>query len=150
MKYAFFMCALILFNNPSAKARAAITSFNDSPALMTIAQFMMDNAEDMPVSSRISDKKLKVMSGTVCEVVNAHTVVSEVESAINKMLRVYPDEELPVEEALSDLEIYVGQNSLKKCKVTQTNDHKKINVSYFYDSKDVIHIKIDTVTLLSL
>lgn len=44
MKYAFLFLALIFTQNSFART---ITSFNDSPALMTIAQFMIDNSDDM-------------------------------------------------------------------------------------------------------
>jgi hypothetical protein len=110
---------------------------------------MVDNAEDMPVSSRISDKKLKVPDLSICETVSSEKVLKEVASAIKSVLRLYPDEELPIEEAMEDLKDYVGAGPLKKCTVTQANQHKKIVVSYFFDAKDKIHVKVDTITLLA-
>lgn len=146
MKYAFYFFFLSLLASSPLFART-ITSFNDSPALVTIAQFMIDNAEDMAVSSRISDKKLKVNDQSACEVVSSSLVIAEVQSAIKSVLRMYPDEELPLEEAMNDLQDYVGTGSLVKCNVIQINQHKKILVSYFFDSTDKIHVKVDTVTL---
>lgn len=149
MKYAFFVLASSLFFSSALQART-ITSFNDSPALMSIAQFMIDNAEDMIASHRISDKKLKVKDPSLCEVVSPSLVLSEVQSAINSILRMFPDEELPIEEAMSDLADYIGPGPLKKCHVTQTNSQKKILVSYFFDGSDKVHVKVDTITLHSL
>jgi len=149
MKYAFLLLALCTFI-PSPSYANPITSFNDSQAILTIAQFMRDNADDMPTSSRISDKKIKIKDPSTCEVVNPSVVIKEVHTAIKSVLRMFPDEELPLEEAMDDLKKYVGTGPLRHCKLVQENQHKKIFVSYFFDSTDKIHVKVDTVVLLVL
>lgn len=147
MKYAFFVFLFILSFSSSIHART-ISSFNDSPALQTIAQFMADNGEDMVISNRLSDKKLTVKDTSACVVVNSSEVMSVVLSAIKGVLRLYPDEELPIDEALDDLQSYVGYGSLIKCSLEQQNAHKKISVLYYFDLSHKIHIKVDTITLL--
>ena len=149
MKYAFLFITLILtLSNPSF-ART-ITSFNDSQALMTVAQFILDNAEDLATSSRISDKKLKIKDDSACEPVNKKQVLKEVERAIYGIMRLYPDEELPIEEAMMDLEDYLGNGSFKKCLFSQKNQHKLIQVSYFFNSAHNAQVRVDTITLLLL
>lgn len=149
MKCAFLFFAILISISSTPSMARTITSFSDSQALMTVAQFMIDNAEDMPISSRISDKKLKVPDPSICEAVSSEKVLKEVSSAIKIVLRLYPDEELPIEEAMEDLRDYISPGPLKKCTVTQSNQYKKINVSYFFDSTDKIHVKVDTITLLT-
>lgn len=147
MKYAFYFFFLIFANSFELHART-ITTFHDSPAIMNIAQFMIDNAEDLPVSNRISDKKLIVKEPGNCIVVDSSAVIKEVQAAIKSVLRLFPDEELPIEEAMSDLADYIGPGPLFKCTVIQSNRIKKIVVSYFYDHTDSVHVKVDTITLL--
>lgn len=147
MKYAFLLFALLISSPSYARS---ITSFNDSQALLTIAQFMRDNADDLASSSRISDKKMKIKDLSNCEVVNPSVVIKEVQTAIKNVLRMFPDEELPLEEAMADLSEYIGTAPLKHCKIVQENQYKKIFVSYFFDANDKIHVKVDTVILLIL
>lgn len=152
MKYAFFILAsLILLSSHSAYSQdRAITSFKDSEALLTIAEFMRENAEDLKVSFRISDKKLKVLKTDACISVTGQAVIKDVQSAVNTFLRLFPDEELPLEEAFSDLSVYLGNSRLKKCDVSRTDNQKQVQTAYYYDESDKIHIKVDTITLLSL
>ncbi|MBC7541037.1 MAG: hypothetical protein H7281_19620 [Bacteriovorax sp.] len=146
MKYAFLFLALS-FSFSTLSLANTINSFNDSQAIATIAQFMNDNAEDMPVSVAMTDKKLKLKDSSTCTTVTSAEVLSVVETAIKSVLRLYPDEELPIEEALTDLTDYVGPGPLKKCNVVQINNHKNITSVYFFDSQDKVHVKVDTITL---
>ncbi len=159
MKYAFLFLVLSLASISSSYAEPEapvlptparnIESFSDSQALITISEFMTDNAEDMPSSNRISDKKLRLKDTSECTSVNASAVVKEVESAIRKVMRLYPDEDLPVDEALSDLSSYLENKTYKKCMIDQSNKQMKMNTVYFFDSSDKKHVKVDTITLLN-
>ena len=143
MKYAFFIFSFFIFSQ-SSFARS-INSFSDSQALSTIAEFMMDSASDSISSKLISDKKIKIKDGQACTLVNANDVIKAVESAINTVLRLYPDEELPVEEAISDLRDYLQNKTYHKCSFFQTKSHSSFSGEYFVDSSDKIHVKVDTV-----
>jgi hypothetical protein len=143
MKYAFLF--LIISFSQSTFA-SHIKSFNDSQAILTIAQFMIDNAEDMPTSVRLSDVKLKVKDEAACTVVTPAEVLKEVHSAIKKVLKLYPDEELPLEEAMSDLLDYLGPGPLSKCIGNQEKFQGTVQVVYFYDSTDSIHVKVETIS----
>ncbi|MGZ3790547.1 MAG: hypothetical protein ACXVLQ_18670 [Bacteriovorax sp.] len=145
MKYAlcFFVLAF------TAKA-STIHSFSDSQALMTIAQFMVDSASDTPTSSRISDEKLNLKDTSKCVDVSSAIVIKEVESAIKNVFHFYPDEELPIEEALADLSDYLKKKTYKECTLYQKSDLLLIKTLYFFDSEDKKHIKVDTITLHDL
>jgi hypothetical protein len=147
-KYAFFVLAFVLSSLPSSYART-IDSFNDSLAITAIAQFMLDNAEDMPASNRISDARYKINDKSSCEVVSPSDALKEVESIIKSILRFFPDEELPVEEAITDLKNYLGSDSLTKCTFNKTNQYKTHKVQYFSDAGNVIHLRVDTITLVN-
>lgn len=146
MKYAllFFLFAITYSTQTFART---INSFNDSPAIITIAQFMLDNAEDMPSSVRISDKKLILKDTSCCIDVTSGDIEKEVQAAIKTVLRLYPDEELPIAEALNDLSDYAGTGPLKKCMLLQNNDHQLLKTIYFFDGRDQVHVKVDTITL---
>ena len=104
MKYAlsfFFMSFFIATFSTDASARS-ITSFRQSDSISAVAEFMYDVGEDLPVSTRMSDKKINVKDISKCVDVTSKEVLDDVDSAIRKVMRFYPDEELPFEEALSD------------------------------------------------
>ncbi len=62
MKYAFSILTALLFITTTSSASArTIYAFKDSNAIMTIAQFMYDVAEDVPVSGRLTDKKINLI-----------------------------------------------------------------------------------------
>ncbi len=144
MKYALLIFAFAIFSISSSYARS-IKSFSDSQALLTISAFMIDTASDSPSSYRISDKKLKLKDTSACVDVNASVVIKEVKNAINGVLRLYPDEELPVDEAISDLTDYLENSSYKMCIIYQDNSLVKMKTIYFFDSSDKKHVKVDTV-----
>lgn len=146
MKYAF----LILFSAFSFSSYArTINSFNDSQAIVTIANFMFENAEDLPVSTRISDKKLKLDDTSNCKTATTSEILNEVWMALNTVLKFYPDEELPTEEALNDLADYLGNDTYKKCTVFQSNNHLLVSSTYFFNTTDTTHVKVDTITLIN-
>ncbi|MDD4975731.1 MAG: hypothetical protein PHY93_15345 [Bacteriovorax sp.] len=149
MKYAFLFLVLS-FSYSTPMLAATIKSFNDSQSILTIAEFMIDSAEDMAIQVRISDKKLILKDTSNCTAVTSAEVQNIVESAINSIFKLYPDEELPVEEALSDLIDYLGTTPLKKCDIFQSNDRMKLAGVYIFDSSNQVHVKVDTITLKGL
>ena len=140
MKYAFLFLASLLLNSPSLYAHP-INSFDESQAIVNISHFMVDSTEDMPVSVRISDKKLSIADVSTCKDVAASDVVNEVSLAIKNVLRFYPDEELPIEDALNDLADYLGTETYKKCIFLQNNTHQNLRAAYFFNSKNIKHVK---------
>ena len=147
MKYAFFLfIACLTINSQSAFART-INSFSDSDALTGIAQFMYDVGEDMSSSYRLSDKKINIKDFTKCTNVKADDAFSDVESSIKKVLRYYPDEDVPFEQALIDLEDYLDHANLKKCKFEKKTAQSKIISTYYVDASDKIHLRVDNVLL---
>nr|BDT28896.1 hypothetical protein BHI3_23620 [Bacteriovorax sp. HI3] len=147
MKYALFtfiaVCSLSSFE---ASART-INSFRDSDAITGIAQFMYDVSEDMPSSYRLTDKKINIKDFSKCTTVGADAVLDDVESSIKKVLRYYPDEDVPFEQAIVDLEDYLDHAKFKKCQFEKKNAQSKVLSTYYVDASDKIHLRVDNVLL---
>jgi hypothetical protein len=148
MKYALSILTFIILSTFSVSASArTITAFKDSPSILTIAQFMYDSAEDMPVSTRMGDRKIAIKDFSNCIDVTGDEVYTDVEEAIKRVLRFYPDEDLPFEQALVDLQDYIDHVSYKKCEFTKKTSQSKVVSSYYVDLSDKIHLRLDNVAL---
>ncbi len=146
MKYAFFI-SLLLLSNVVLSNDNHIKSFNDSIALTTISQFLEDASEDADISTRISDKKLKIKDPSICVDATSADALKDAQFAIRGVLRLYPDEDLPIEEALVDLKSYLSNVYLKKCIYMNVQSHKKVQSIYYFNAAGDIHLKLDIVTL---
>lgn len=148
MKYALSLFIFIVAATFSVDSSArTIKSFRDSQAILTVAQFMYDAAEDMPVSTRIGDKKINLSDFSKCSDVAGSDVLFEVEEAIKKVLRFYPDEDIPFEQALVDLEDYIDNRTYKKCNFVKKSNQSKVLSSYFVDENDDVHLRLDKIAL---
>lgn len=150
MKYALsiFIFTILATFSVDSSART-IKSFRDSQAILTVAQFMYDAAEDMPVSTRMGDKKINLKDFSKCSNVPGSDVLSEVEEAIKKVLRFYPDEDIPFEQALIDLEDYIDNRNYKKCNFVNKSTQSKVYSSYFVDENDDVHLRLDNIALIA-
>lgn len=150
MKYAFFILSILLsFQSAIAAPSAPIRSFDDSEALATVVQFMNDVKEDLPNAVTLSDKKTIIKETTKCTEVSSEEVFTETFKGIKKVLRFYPDEELPLEEAVTDLESYLGTKSYRRCVFEKTTREHIIKTIYFEALKDKTHLRVDNWTLLT-
>ena len=73
----------------------------------------------------------------------------DVDLAIRKVMRFYPDEDVPFEQALSDMEDYLNNQSYKKCSLIKKTAQSITKTSYYMSSNDKIHLRLDNITLLS-
>lgn len=147
MRYALFIFLYTFLSSQTNAAQFRIERFSDSYALTTIAQFLDDAAEDVRVSTRISDKIVKLQDTSLCVNSSAIEALRDSEFAIRGVLRLYPDEELPFEEAMNDLRDYLGNHSLKKCLLVMSNTKKTVKSFYYFDPSGDIHLKLDVITL---
>jgi hypothetical protein len=148
MKYALSILSfLFLTLNTSPVFARTIKSFQDSDAIMSVARFMYDAAEDMPISTRISDKKINIKDMSGCKNVSADEVLASVEAAIKKVMRFYPDEDIPGEQALVDLEDYLDHRDYKECDFNTKSKQSQVVSQYFLDTRDEIHLRLDNVAL---
>ena len=146
MKYAFLFLFSFLLN--SKNSFASIKSFKDSQSLTEISQFMQDNLEDLPVAYRIGDKKLKSPPTNNCTEVTPDSIIKDVVNAIKVELRRFPDEELPVEDAINDLKEYLGDQTFKKCIFDyQSYEHLNIRTTYYLNRDNSVHVNVDIITL---
>ena len=148
MKVAIFFIFFVLSFGVSANTFRHIQSFQDSASISSIAQFLKDASEDVSVSTRISDKKMKVRDFELCTPASSQKALKEAEVVIKSFLRLYPDEELPFEEALGDLENYLDNREFTRCTIVQIKSNKKIQSIYYYDFLDEVHLKLDVISLL--
>jgi hypothetical protein len=152
MKYAFFIFSILLSIQSAFAQSASVTpikSFDDSDALVSVVQFMNDVREDLPNAVTLSDKKTIIKDTTKCFEVTSEEVFTETLKGIKKVLRFYPDEELPLEEAVADLESYLGSKSYSRCVFEKTTKEHIIKTIYFFDLKDKTHLRVDNWTLLT-
>lgn len=147
MKYALFILFTVLVSVSTEASARTITSFRDSDAISTIAQFMYDVAEDVPVSFKLSDKKINIKDFSQCTDVEASKVLDHVESSIKKVLRYYPDEDVPFEQALIDMEDYLDGRTYKKCVFEKKSAQSKIVSTYYADVSNKIYVRLDNVAL---
>lgn len=145
MKYALIV---LIFSITQAVSARTITSFKNSAPLLTVALFMSDVRDDLPHSVIISDKKMAIKDASACINVSVDEVREETIKGIKKVLRFYPDDELPLEQALADLEDYLDQKTFKKCQFERTTSDHLIKTTYFLDTADKIHLRMDNRTLL--
>lgn len=149
MKYAFsvLITLLISTNSPEASART-IYSFCDSEAITTLAQFMYDVAEDIPVSTRITDKKINIKDFSKCTAASSSEVLADIEKSVKRVLRFYPDEEVPFEQALLDFEDYLDNKAYRRCTFENEFAQSSTQTTYYTDVNDKIHLRLDSVALI--
>jgi len=148
MKYALLILCFAFYSFQTLASDRHIQKFSDSYALSSIAQFLDDAAEDVKVSTRISDKAMKIKDPSLCVNSSAAEALSDSEAAIRGVLRLYPDEELPFEEAIADLNNYLDNRPLKKCLLISKTSHKTTQSYYYYDQSGDIHLKLDVIALV--
>lgn len=151
MKYALSILVLpflIAAYSSDASARS-ITSFRQSDSISAVAEFMYDVGEDLPVSSRITDKKINLKDFSKCPTVTSEEVLDDVSAAIRKVMRFYPDEDVPFEEALIDMEDYLDHQSYRKCTLIKRREQSLVRSLYYVNSDDKIHLRLDNITLIA-
>ncbi|MEA9356311.1 hypothetical protein SHI21_08865 [Bacteriovorax sp. PP10] len=149
MKYALSILGLSFFvSTYSSIAHArSITSFGQSDAISAVADFMYDVGEDIPVSTRMTDKKINIKDLSKCTTVTSEEVVDDVSAAIRTVMRFYPDEDIPFEAALADMEDYLDHQVFKKCILIKRRAHSLVRSSYYLNSEDKIHLRLDNIAL---
>ena len=109
---------------------------------------MNEVKEDLPEAVLLSDKKLKIIQPENCEQVSSDVVLSETLKGIKKVIRFYPDEELPLEEAYADLDSYIGNKTYTKCVIERVVRDQEIKTYYYLNTIDRKALRMDIITLL--
>jgi hypothetical protein len=149
MKYALSILGLSFFVSlySSVAHARSITSFRQSDAISAVADFMSDVGEDMPVSTRMTDKKINIKDLSKCTTVTSEEVLDDVSSGIRTVMRFYPDEDIPFEEALVDMEDYLDHQIYKRCTLVKKSAQSLVRSSYYLNSDDKIHLRLDNIAL---
>jgi hypothetical protein len=140
MKYAAFFISIFFIASVNART---IYSFKQSSAIVSIINILSENAEDLKSSFRVSDKKYKVENTSQCEAASSTDALLAFKTAMDSVLRMFPDEEIPYDEALSDMNDFLDQQPLTLCKIVHRDERNTIATLYFFDKSDKIHLRID-------
>jgi hypothetical protein len=151
MKYTltFLFLAIVSISSLGNVSAREIQSFKDSDALIGLTQFLYDVGEDLEVSLKISDKKVTIKDTSKCTTTAAGEALTLTEKAVMKVLRFYPDEDVPFEQAMIDLADYLNNVRLKKCLFEKVTKQSLVKTTYFEDASGKIHLRIDTIQLKS-
>lgn len=87
MKYALSVLCLSFFiatYSSVANART-ITSFRQSDSISAVTAFMYDAGEDIPYSTRITDKKINLKDFSKCPIVSSENVLEDVASPLERL-----------------------------------------------------------------
>jgi len=140
MKYAAFFISFFILSTVHART---INSFKQSYAILSIASMLADNAEDLKVSYRISDKKNLITDVSKCTRVESNVALTAFKEAMDSVLRIFPDEEIPYNEALEDMKDYLDATPLTLCKFIHAGIETQVNTLYFFDNASKTYLRID-------
>lgn len=148
MKYALVVLSfLFVYITTDVQART-ITSFKKSDALIGLSQFLHEVSPDLPESVKFSDRKIAAINYSKCQRVSSAFVLETFERLVSHVLRYYPDEEVPFEEAIYDLEDYLGAVKFYGCHFNKKTKYSNVESFYFVDASDTIHLRLDKITPL--
>lgn len=146
MKYAaFFICLFISIQISTTEART-IFSFKQSDAIQSISNILSENAEDLKVSFQVSDKKIIIKDTTQCVQVDSSVALLSFKEAMDSVLKIFPDEEIPYYEALADMKDYLDMAPLTLCKFVRAGLETQVITLYFFNTSSKIHLRIDKTT----
>lgn len=156
MKNAFlflvsFLCLNIFADdslaeiNVELKARNSreLTSLSQSESFSTVREFMVEVHEDLESYYLISDKNLKLPEDAVCVTKTKAEVVRIITKSIMHTLKLYPDEELPVSEAVDDLKLYLYEAQYKTCSYKKVSRGLSAERTLFYFGNSRLAVRLD-------
>lgn len=140
MKYAAFFIALFLFTSVQART---IYNLNQSSALQTISNMLSEYAEDLGTSYQFTDKPLTIKDVSKCTQVESNIAILSFKEAMDSVLKTFPDEPIPYNEALADMKDYIGTAPLTLCKFLRPGLETEVVTLYFFDLLSKTHLRID-------
>lgn len=146
MKYALVIFSFFLVCLSANVEARTITSFKKSDAITGLAQFLYEVAPDLPESVKLSDRKIANLDYSKCQKVESALVLEIVERSVRHVLRYFPDEEVPFEEAIYDLDDYLDGATYYQCNLSKKSKHTNVQSFYFADNADKIHLRLDKIT----
>lgn len=157
MKVAFFnfvrlqifvLCSFVLHTNAndlSFEPLLQVNSLKDSPSIGVVRDFMNEVHNDLETYYVINERNLKLPTKHQCFAKNKSEVVRFVTKSIMHTLKMYPDEELPVVEAIADLKKYLKADSYEMCTFTRIIKEEKYEHSLFYSLDGTFYLRLDFV-----
>lgn len=124
---------------------AQIKTLKDSPSLTIVREFMAEVRADLETYYVVSDRNLKLPAKHLCTVKTKAEVVRIITKSIMHTLKLYPDEELPVSEAIADLKSYLRAETYEMCTFSKVVKEEKYDHSLFYSQSGTFYLRLDFV-----
>lgn len=132
MKFGLLLFIFLVSIISNSNARE-LTRLKDSHSLQVVLNFFYENREDFKYYPRLKDLKEIDLDTKECIKVSSREVLKEVKANIEFVFNKYPDEELPVEAALFDVEQYLAGDSFIRC-TKEFLFQDKVIATIFYQS----------------
>lgn len=123
-----------------------LRNLKDSSALTEVRDFMTSVRADLESYYIISDRNLKLPARHVCVYKTKAEVLRTVTKSIMHTLKLYPDEELPVEEAVNDLRSFLRAETYEVCTFSRVVKEEKIEHTLFYSQSGTFYLRLDFIS----
>jgi hypothetical protein len=145
--FRVFMLLAYLFLGPAqlyAKSDlASQKTFNDSGALTLVLDTIYDASFDFEGLYIIGHNMEFLSEKKDCEVVPTAGLVSHFKKIFKEFTSYYPDEELPYDEALSDLKEIAQGADFKRCYERQEGGRGYVEVTHYQSLSTPLWIRIE-------
>ncbi len=101
-----------------------------SRALFEVISAIEAARYDLPVSYEVSESSLPLKPEN-CKEVDAVDVIVEFEQMVSAFQEVFPDDELPYEEAIADFSFLVGSSIYIRCEAKSSDSRDNVTVISF-------------------
>jgi hypothetical protein len=140
MKYAALFISLLLITSVQART---IYNINQSNALQVISNMLSEDAEDLGTSFQFTDKAITIKDVSKCTQVESKVALLSFKEAMDSVLKTFPDEPIPYDEALVDMKDYLGTAPLTLCKFLRAGLETEVLTLYFFNLSSKTHLRID-------
>jgi hypothetical protein len=143
MKYALLIFSILFSFNIFSRE---INFLSQSSSINEVISYMNDNREEFASYYKLSDKAFEIKNYEGCVVVSDKEIIRDFQKSFKLILSKFPDEELPFNDALMDLENYLDHQSYYQCsKVGSNSNGDKVEVHYYQSLNKEIHLRIDNI-----
>lgn len=133
----------------SSETLTQMRSLKDSSSLTIVREFMTSVRADLESYYVINDRHLKLPAKHICTMKTKADVVRLVTKSIMHTLKLYPDEELPVEEAILDLKSYLRADTYEMCTFSRVVKEEKYEHTLFYSQSGTFYLRLDFIAPLN-
>ncbi len=133
-------------NDLSIEPLLKVDHLKDSPSISIVRDFMNEVHSDLDSYYVIQDRNLKLPLKHSCVQKSKTEVVRMITKSIMHTLKFYPDEDLPISEAISDLKMYLKEDKYEMCSFSRIIKDEKFDHSLFYSLDGAFFLRLDFIT----